>query len=64
MKSAHSVKHWQALRDFFRHSQNRERKTVYALTFGDFVLPKGVNICSVNLDRETTFLTLVINRTN
>ena len=37
-----------------------KRKTVYALTFGDFVLPEGVNICSVNLDRETIFLTLSI----
>ena len=27
-------------------------------TFGNFILPNGVKICSVNLDRETTFLTL------
>ena len=26
--------------------------------FGNFILHNGVNICSANLDRETTFLTL------
>ena len=30
----------------------------FVRTFGNFALPNGVNICSVNLDRETTCLTL------
>ena len=32
----------------------------FVSTFGNFVLPNGVNICSVNLDRLTTFLTLLL----
>ena len=35
-----------------------EKGKQFVHTFGDFVLCKGVNIYSVNLDRETTFLTL------
>ena len=30
-------------------------------TLGNFVLSNGVNICSVNLDRETALLTLRMN---
>ena len=26
--------------------------------FGNYILPSGMNICSMNLDRETTFLAL------
>ena len=34
-----------------------EKGKQFVHTFGDFVLCKGVNIYSVNLDREATFLT-------
>ena len=36
-----------------------EKGTQFVRTFGNFDLPIGVNICSVNLDYESTFLTLI-----
>ena len=35
-----------------------EKGKQFVRTFGTFCSAYGVNICSVNLDRETTFLTL------
>ena len=50
-----SFHHWH---DLSRHSQNRRRKSLCA-HLAKFCSAYGVNICSVNLDRETTYLTLV-----
>ena len=37
-----------------------EKEKQFVRTFRNFLLPNDMNICSVNLDLETTFLTLVL----